>query len=154
MKTHKSKEVKINGSKLKIAIVLPYFNENIGLELLKNVKAELLKNLVKEKNIILIRVAGALELPFACQKVIKKKKPDAVIALGVVIRGETTHYDLVTETTHQGLMQVQLEEKTPIIFGILACENLKQAKTRASAKGLNKGKEAAQSALIQATLLT
>lgn len=152
MKTHKSKEIKMDGSKLKIAIILPYFNENIGLELFKNSKAELLKNQVKEKNISLIRVAGALELPFACQKVIKKQKPDAVIALGIVIRGETTHYDLVTETTYQGLMQVQLTEKVPIIFGVLACENIKQAKKRASEKALNKGKEAATSALIQALI--
>jgi 6,7-dimethyl-8-ribityllumazine synthase len=148
MQIGKKTEIKIDGSKLKIAIVLPYFNEELGLELLKNTKEELLKNNVQEKNISLTRVAGALELPFACKK-IALKKPDAIIALGIVIRGETSHFDLVTETSHQGLMKVQLDETIPVIFGILACENLKQVKDRVSAKGLNKGKEFAQAALIQ-----
>lgn len=148
MQIGKRKELKIDGRKLKISIILPYFNEELGLELFENTKIELLKNGVQEKNISLTRVAGALELPFACKK-IALKKPDAIIALGIVIRGETSHYDLVTETTHLGLMKVQLKELVPVIFGILACENLKQVKDRVSAKGLNKGKEFAQAALIQ-----
>ncbi len=148
MQIEKKTEIKVDGRKLKIAIFLPYFNEELGLELFENTKIELLKNGVQEKNINLVRVAGALELPFACKK-IALKKPDAIIALGIVIRGETSHYDLVTETTHQGLMKVQLKELVPVIFGILACENLKQVKDRVSAKGLNKGKEFAQAALIQ-----
>jgi 6,7-dimethyl-8-ribityllumazine synthase len=146
------KQIKINGEKLKIAIVLPYFNEKIGLELFKNAKAHLIKNKVKEKNITLIRVAGALEIPFACQKTIRKQKPSAIIALGVIIRGETSHYDLVIKNTYQGIMKVQLETGTPITFGILTCENEKQAKSRASQAGLNKGAQAAQAALIQTTL--
>lgn len=148
MKTGKTKDIQINGKKLKIAVVLPYFNEELGLELFENVKKELIRNNVLEKNINLTRVAGALEIPFACKK-LTMIQPDAIIALGVVIRGETSHYDLVTETAHHGLMKVQLEEVVPIIFGILACENLKQAKDRVSEKGLNKGKEFAQAALIQ-----
>lgn len=139
--------LKINGKNLKIGIVLPYFNEKLGLELYKNTVEELLKHNVAEKNIILTRVAGALEIPFACQKIAKKF--NAIIALGIVIRGETTHYKLVTETTHQGLMRIQLDTKIPIIFGILACENLEQVLKRISKKGLNKGKEFAQAALIQ-----
>lgn len=148
MQIGKKSEIKVDGKKLKIAIVLPYFNEELGLELFGNTKKELLANNVQEKNISLTRVAGALELPFACKK-IAHKKPNAIIALGIVIRGETSHFDLVTQTTHQGLMKVQLEETTPIIFGLLACENLKQVKDRVSSKGLNKGKEFAQAALIQ-----
>ena len=148
MQIGKRKELKIDGKKLKIAVILPFFNEELGLELFENVKKELLSNNVQEKNINLTRVAGALEIPFACKK-LAMKKPDAIIALGIVIRGETSHYDLVTETAHQGLMKIQLEEITPIIFGILACENLKQVKERISSKGLDKGKEFAQAALIQ-----
>ncbi len=148
MQIGKKTEIKVDGKKLKIAVVLPYFNEELGLELFENVKKELIRNNVSEKNITLSRVAGALELPFACKK-IALKKPDAIIALGIVIRGETSHYDLVTETAHQGLMKVQLEEVIPIIFGILACENIKQVKDRISSKGLDKGKEFAQAALIQ-----
>lgn len=144
--------IQIDGSNLKIAFVLPYFNEAMGLELLKNAKEELLNNQVIEENITVTRVAGALEIPFACQKIIENQKPDAVIALGIVIRGETSHYDLVTQNCHQGIMDVQLKSGTPISFGILACENTAQAKERISKTGLNKGKDAAIAALIQALL--
>lgn len=139
-----------NFAKLKVSIILPYFNEELGLELMENAKEELLKNNVKEENVNLIRVAGALETPFAALR--NAEKSDVIIILGVVIRGETSHYELVTETTFQGLMQAQLQSKTPMIFGILACENSQQAKARASKNGLNKGKEAAIAALIQSTL--
>ncbi len=152
MQTKEFSHKKIDGKKLKIAIVLPYFNEDVGLMLLENTKKELLKNSVQEKNIHIIRVAGALEIPFACQKIIKKLKPNAIIALGVVIRGETTHYKLVTENTYSGLMEVQLKTGIPISFGILACENRKQAIERASLKGQNKGAKAAYAALLQVKL--
>lgn len=145
---------KINGEKLKIIVILPYFNEKLGLELYKNTAEELLKNNVNKKNISLIRVAGALEIPFACQKIAEKipgkdKMRHGIIALGVVIRGETTHFKLVTETTYKGIMQVQLNTGIPIAFGVLACENLEQAQKRISKNGLNKGKEAAQALLMQ-----
>lgn len=149
--------MEISKKNLKITIILPYFNEKLGLELYKNAEEELLRNNVRKKNISLIRVAGALEIPFACQKIAekipKKNKPHhGIIALGVVIRGETTHYELVTETTYQGIMQAQLKHNIPIAFGVLACENLQQAKRRVSRNGLNKGKEAAQALLIQTQL--
>lgn len=147
MQIDKNNEIKVNGKDLKVAIVLPYFNESIGLELLKNAKEELLKNKVQEKNIEIIRTAGALEIPFTCQKIIQTKKPDAIIALGIIIKGKTSHYDLVAENTYRGIMEVQLKTDTPISFGILACENIKQAKER-----IKKGKQAAQAALVQATL--
>jgi len=147
-----NKQIKVDGSNLKIAIILPYFNENIGLELLQNAKEELLKNNVKEKNIELIRVAGALEIPFACQKIIQKKKPDAIITLGAIIKGETSHYDMVCENTYRGIMDIQLKSNVPIIFGILTCKNEEQANHRASKDGLNKGKQVAQATLIQTTL--
>jgi len=144
--------INVDGSQLKVTVILPFFNEKLGLELLENTKAELLNNNVKEENIKIIRVAGALEIPLACKKNIIKEKPDAIIALGIIIRGETTHYDLVTEESHRGIMQVQLETGTPISFGILGCENLEQAQDRVSKDKLNKGKDAAIAALIQTTL--
>ncbi len=146
------RNIAIDGENLKIAIVLPYFNESIGLGLLENAKSELLENRVKEENIKVVRVSGALEIPLACKKIIEKEKPDAIIALGVIIRGETSHYDLVTENSYKGIMQTQLDTGTPISFGIIACENLEQAKSRSSKDGLNKGKDAAQAALIQSKL--
>lgn len=152
MELDSQNSIKIDGSPLKIAIILPYFNERIGIELLQNARDELLKNNVKPENIKEIRVAGALEIPFAAQKTIEKTTPDAIIALGIVIRGETTHFDLVTESAHAGLMEVQLKTGIPIAFGILACENEEQAKHRASKNGLNKGMQAAQAILIQTTI--
>jgi len=91
------------------------------------------------------RVPGSLELPFAALKIAKKKKYDVIIALGIVIRGETKHFDLVVQNTYQGLMEVALNEEVPIIFGVLAVENEKQASAR-----LNKGKEFAQAAVEMA----
>lgn len=144
------KRMDLDGKKLKVTIILPYFNEKIGLELLSNCQKELLKNNVKNKNIKIVRVAGCLEIPFACKKLIKKA--DVIIALGIVIKGETKHFDLVTETTYQALMQIQLEKMKPIIFGVLACNTLKQAEKRVKSNGLNKGKEAALAALIQSKI--
>ena len=144
------KELNINGEKLKIAIVLPYFNEKLGFEMLENTKEELLKNHVQEKNIKLFRCAGTLEIPFTCKKIIEKYKPNVVIALGIVIRGETPHFDLVTQTTYNSIMDLQMAKNTPIAFGILACENEKQVKERVAKSKLNKGKEYAIAALLQA----
>ena len=121
-------------------------------ELFKNTKEELLRNKVKEKNISLIRVYGSLEVPFACQKIIKKDKPDAIITLGAIIKGETSHYDMVCENTYKGIMDIQLKYNVPIIFGILTCENFKQAIKRSDKKGLNKGKSFAIAALLQTTI--
>jgi 6,7-dimethyl-8-ribityllumazine synthase len=148
MKINK-KEIKIDGSSYKIAIVLPYFNDKLGSELLSNTIESLVENQVIEENIKVVRVAGALEIPLACQKTIEKSNPDAVIALGIVIRGETNHFDLVCNYCYQGILDVQLKLSTPIAFGVLSCENLAQAKERVSKDLLNKGKDAAIAALIQ-----
>jgi 6,7-dimethyl-8-ribityllumazine synthase len=147
-----TKEIRIDGSKMKIGIILPYFNEEIGLTLLKNAIEELKKNKIKDKNIIVKRVAGALEIPFACKKMAKKEKPNAIITLGIIIKGETSHYDLVCQNTYSGIMSVQLSENIPITFGVLTCQNIKQAKIRAGKKGLNKGKKVAQAAILQTLL--
>ncbi len=140
------------GEKLEILIILPYFNETIGLELYQNTEETLLQNGVRKKNIKLLRVPGAFELPYAAQKEIKRSNPDAVIALGVVIKGETDHYNQVCDQTFRGLMDVQLKLETPVIFGVLTCDTKTQAENRASKKGLNKGKSYALASLIQANL--
>jgi len=152
MKLNNLKKVKINGESLKITIILPYFNDKLGLKLLESAQKELLNNGVKEKNIKLIRVAGCLEIPFACQKIAEKYKPSAIIALGVIIRGETKHFDLVAENTYSGIMKVQLEKKIPVSFGIIACENEKQAMIRVDKNKLNKGKDFAIATLLQTTI--
>ncbi len=138
----------LNGAKLKVAIVLPYFNDDMGAKLLKNVEKELKK--CKVKKITTTRVFGALEIPYACQKL--AKKADVVIALGIVIKGKTKHFDLVVDNCYSGIMNAQLETKTPMIFGVLTCDTLKQANDRIDEKKLNKGKEFAQAAIIQALI--
>ena len=115
---------------------------------------ELKEKGISEENIKTFEVGGSLELPFASKVIAEGNfKPDVIIALGVVIRGETTHYDLVSEVTYQGLMNVQLETGIPIIFGVLTCENLEQVIARISASDQNKGKEFANTALLQIALL-
>ena len=144
----KSSVKKSNVKNVKVAILLPRFNDELGLELLKNTEAGLQKHGVK--NVTIYRVPGALELPYAALKLAKSKKYHVIIALGIVIRGETKHFDLVTEECHRGLMQVSLTHEIPIIFGVLATENKKQALDRISANKMNKGGEFAEAAIEMA----
>jgi 6,7-dimethyl-8-ribityllumazine synthase len=141
-----NKAIKIDGSKLHIAIVLPYFNEKLGLKLLDSAKKELLANKVKEENISVTRVAGALEIPFAC-KLLAKTDIDGIITLGAIVKGETDHYEHVCRTTYDGIMAIQLKKNIPIAFGVLTCETEALAKKR-----LNKGAQAAQALLLQTTI--
>lgn len=151
MKIESSTPDDLNGKGLKIAIVLSRFNDSAGNELLKNTVKELQNLGVEENDIILERVPGALELPFAAQE-IARQKPDVMIALGVVIRGETYHFELVANESHRGLMNVSLTTGIPVIFGVITANTPDQAIARASKTQLNKGKEYAQSAIEMARL--
>ncbi len=133
---------------LRIAIILSKFNEELATELSENTIKQLKKLGVKK--IDLYRVPGALELPFAALKVAKKEQHDAIIALGIVMRGETKHFDLVCEQTYAGLMEINTDEEMPVIFGVLAVENRKQALDRIRADKMNKGAEFAQAAVEMA----
>lgn len=131
---------KIDVSK-KITIVASKWNAELVNELLQAGKAHLEE--LGFTNIKIVSVPGAWELVHATQR--ELADADGVIAYGVVIRGETTHYELISESTAQGLMQVSVNEKKPIGFGLIAAENISQAKERTSTSKLNKGKEIAQS---------
>lgn len=145
-----AKEFKVDGSQFRVAIVVATFHQTLAKELLENTIQELLHNGVKKENIHITEVAGTLEIPFICKKIMHFRKRDMIIALGIVIRGETSHYDLVTENCYKGLMDLQVNEGSiPIAFGILACETIEQANIRVSKNGQNKGKYAAQAALFQ-----
>lgn len=141
-----NKAVEIDGSKLHIVIVLPYFNEKLGLKLLDSAMDELVKNKVKKENITVTRVAGALEIPLAC-KLLAKTDIDGIVALGAIIKGETDHYEHVCRTTYDYIMEIQLKNTIPIGFGVLTCETEALAKKR-----LNKGAQAAQAVLLQTTI--
>ena len=136
--TFSSKQTDVNK---KITIVASKWNAELVDELLRSGKEHLEE--LGFTNIKTVNVPGAWELVHAAQR--ELAHADGVIAYGVVIRGETTHYELISESTAQGLMQVSVSEKKPIGFGLIATENLSQAKERTSASKLNKGKEIAQS---------
>ena len=125
----------------KITIVASKWNAELVQELIKSGSAHL--EALGISNFKTVYVPGAWELVHAAQR--ELAHADGVIALGVVIRGETTHYELISESVAQGLMQVSVNAEKPIAFGLIASENLKQAKERVSPKKLNKGREIAQS---------
>jgi len=136
--SYSSKQVDVNK---KITIVASKWNAELVDELLESGKAHLEE--LGFTNIKTVNVPGAWELVYAAQR--ELADADGVIAYGVVIRGETTHYELISESTAQGLMQVSVNANKPIGFGLIAVENLSQAQDRTNSSKLNKGKEVAQS---------
>ena len=125
----------------KITIVASKWNAELVQELIKSGSAHL--EALGISDFKTVYVPGAWELVHAAQR--ELAHADGVIAFGVVIRGETTHYELISESVAQGLMQVSINAEKPIAFGLIASENLHQAKERVSPKKLNKGREIAQS---------
>ncbi|QRN41149.1 MAG: 6,7-dimethyl-8-ribityllumazine synthase [Neisseriaceae bacterium] len=133
MKTH---PVQLKGKGLKIGIVQSRFSNGIGEELLNACVKKLVKREVKENNIILVTVPGALEIPIALQNLLMSDNFDAMIALGVVIRGETYHFELVSDISARGISRVSLDFNVPIVNMVLTTENDEQAIVRAKIRGL------------------
>jgi|TARA_B100001559_G_scaffold174181_1_gene145831 6,7-dimethyl-8-ribityllumazine synthase len=131
---------KVNVNK-KIALVAAKWNAELVQELVKSGTAHL--EALGFSNLKIVYVPGAWELVHAAQK--ELAHADGVIAFGVVIRGETTHYELISESVGQGLMRISIDAKKPVGFGLIATENLQQAKDRVSSSKFNKGREIAQS---------
>ena len=131
---------KVNVNK-KIALVAAKWNAELVQELVKSGTAHL--EALGFSNLKIVYVPGAWELVHAAQK--ELAHADGVIAFGVVIRGETTHYELISESVGQGLMRISIDAKKPVGSGLIATENLQQAKDRVSSSKLNKGREIAQS---------
>jgi 6,7-dimethyl-8-ribityllumazine synthase len=150
MKPPSSKPTTLNGKGLRMAIILARYNDSIGEELLKNTHATLIEHGVEESDIKTLRVPGALELPLAAQIAAKEKNYDAIIALGVVIKGETAHFEHVCEQSLRGLMDIGLQTETPVIFGVITAFTEAQARDRADADKLNKGREYAETAIEMA----
>lgn len=142
---------KINNANFKIAVIVSEFNNDITEKMLDGVVSTFKKNSLKSENIKIVRVTGAFEIPLACQKLAKRKKYDAIVALGCVIKGETDHYNYIAGECSRGIMDVMIKYSIPIGFGILTVNNLKQAKKR-SEKENNKGKEAAEAVLQMLSL--
>ena len=146
-------EGKLVADGIKVGIVASRFNEFIVSKLIGGALDGLLRHDVKEEDITLAWVPGALELPLAAQKMAKTGKYDAVICLGAVIRGATSHYDLVCNEAAKGVAQVGLQTGVPIMFGVVTTENIEQAIERAGTKAGNKGYDCAVSAIEMVNLI-
>jgi 6,7-dimethyl-8-ribityllumazine synthase len=142
-----------DGTRLRVAVVTSRFNDLITGKLAEGCKEGLLRHGVREDDIHWAEVAGSRELPVACKALAESGRYDAVIALGCVIRGETVHFDLVANEASRGLGQVAVETGIPVIFGVLATENLEQALDRAGGKMGNAGWNAAVSAIETASVI-
>jgi 6,7-dimethyl-8-ribityllumazine synthase len=146
-------EGKLDGKSMKFAIVVSRFNEFITGKLLDGAEDCLKRHGVIDKDIDTVWVPGALEIPLLAKKLAKSNKYNAIITLGTVIRGATTHYDYVCNEVAKGIASLNIQHEIPIIFGVLTTENIEQAIERAGTKAGNKGYEAAVSAIEMANLI-
>ncbi len=138
---------------LRFAIVASRFNDLVVDSLIRGAVDALLRHGASEKQIEIIRVPGAFDLPFVVRRVAGSKRYDAVVALGAVIRGATSHFDYVAGQCAAGLARVSDETGVPVAFGVLTTETIEQAFERAGTKAGNKGADAALAALELANLL-
>lgn len=140
--------------KMKIAIIVSRFNEEVTEKLLEGALIRLQELKISENDITVIKVPGAVEIPLIAKLLAKSQQYAAIITLGAVIRGETTHYDYVCDQVSQGVQQVMMEYEIPIIFGVLTTENDEQALDRVGGKQGHKGRDAADAAVEMAGLVT
>jgi 6,7-dimethyl-8-ribityllumazine synthase len=146
-------EGKLTVKNEKFCIIVSRFNEFITSKLLSGAIDELERHGVSEENITVVWAPGAFEIPILAKKCAKSGKYSAVIALGAVIKGSTSHYDYVCAEVSKGVAAVGLETGVPVIFGILTTDNIEQAIERAGTKAGNKGSDAAKSAIEMSNLL-
>jgi 6,7-dimethyl-8-ribityllumazine synthase len=138
---------------LRIGIVAARFNDFIVDSLVRGAVDMLLRHGATEKDITLVRVPGAWEMPWAVKKMAAGRRFDAIIALGVVIRGATPHFDFVAGECAKGIAQAGLAADVPVAFGVLTTDTIEQALERAGTKAGNKGADAAMSAIEMARLM-
>ena len=138
---------------VKIGIVAGRFNEFITSKLLSGAQDALVRHDVKDDNIDVAWVPGAFEIPLIADKMAKSGKYDAVICLGAVIRGNTSHYDYVCNEVSKGIAHVSLESGIPVMFGVVTTENIEQAIERAGTKAGNKGFDVAVGAIEMINLI-
>jgi len=142
-------EPNLNGAGLKIGIAMARFNKEVGEGLLSGCIESLRKHGVADDDVLLVSVPGALELPLALQRLAQTGRFHALVALGAVIRGETYHFEVVSNESASGIMSVQLDTGIPIANGVLTTESDEQAEVRMAVKGA----ECAQAAIEMANLL-
>ena len=146
-------EGKLVSEGIRVGIVAARFNEFIVSKLLSGCEDGLLRHGVRSEDIAVAWVPGAFEIPLAAQAMAKSGKYDAVITLGAVIRGATSHYDYVCAEVSKGVANVSLNTGVPVLFGVITTENIEQAIERAGTKAGNKGYDCALSAVEMVNLL-
>lgn len=142
-------EPKLDGTGLRIGIAMARFNRDVGEGLLSGCTAALRKYGVADSSVLIVSVPGALELPLVLQRLAHSGRFDALVALGAVIRGETYHFEVVSNESASGIMNVQLDTGIPIANGVLTTETDEQAEVRMAQKGA----ECAEAAIEMANLL-
>lgn len=150
----KAIEGKLKGNGLKIAVVAAKFNDFISKRLLEGCLDQLSKLGVLKKDIKIVWVPGSFEIPVVAQKLAKKKTIDAVICLGAVIRGETYHFECVSNAATYGILRASLDNCKPVIFGVLTTDTVNQAYARCEEDGDNKGRDAAIAAVEMSSVLS
>lgn len=146
-------EGKLVSKKIRVGIVAARFNEFITSKLLSGALDTLKRHDVEDDDIDVAWVPGAFEIPLAASKMAGSGRYDAVICLGAVIRGSTTHYDYVCNEVSKGIAQVSLASGIPVMFGVVTTENIEQAIERAGTKAGNKGSDCAEGAIEMVNLL-
>jgi len=142
-----------SGAGKRFVIVAARFNSYIVESLVGAAVDTLVRHGASAKDVTVVRVPGCFELPLAAKRVAVSRKPDAIVALGAVIRGATPHFDYVAGQCASGLQQVALQQDIPVAFGVLTCDTVDQAIERAGTKAGNKGADAAMTALEMVSLL-
>ena len=153
MKVIEGKVVSGSAGKIKVGIVAARVNEFIVSKLVAGAKDGLVRHDVEDDDITLCWVPGAFEIPVAAKKMAESKKYDAIICLGAVIRGATSHYDYVCAEVSKGIAQVSLQTGLPVMFGVLTTDTIDQAIERAGTKAGNKGYDCALGAIEMVNLL-
>ena len=145
-------EGKLKAEGFRFAIIVSRFNDFICSRLVEGAMDALMRHGASEKNVVLVKVPGAFEMPLVAKKLAESSKYDVVICLGAVIRGATPHFDYVAAEVSKGIANVALDSNIPITFGVLTTDTLEQAIERAGSKSGNKGYEAAMAAIEMANL--
>lgn len=145
-------EANLNAKGKKFGIIASRFNDFIVGKLVDGAVDALVRSGAEDADITVLKVPGAFEIPLVAKKMVAQKKYDAIICLGAVIRGATTHYDYVCAEVSKGIAAVSMDDEVPVMFGILTTETIEQAIERAGTKAGNKGFDVALGAVEMANL--
>ena len=143
----------LEGKGLRIAVLLSRFNEFIGEKLLEGALRALALRGVRARDILVVKVPGAFEIPVVARRLAASGRHDAVVCLGAVVRGDTPHFDWVAGEASRGIARASFETGVPVLFGVLTVDTVEQGLDRAGGKQGNKGAEAAEGAIEMARLL-